>query len=101
MAGIGLKDYHYWFNLLTADLIRVFHLDPLQTQFIGMYILCAILLGIISYSFANYIYPSKTFTRLFIFLLFFSGDVAGWYLLLLKGTFNLNLSRLLIMEQNF
>lgn len=95
MAGVPLKDYHYWFNLLTADLIRVFHLPPLQTQFIGMYILSAILLGIIAYSFANYIYPSKLFTRLFIFLLFFSGDIAGWYMLVFHHTFNMNLSSLI------
>lgn len=95
MAGIILKDYHYWFSLLTADLIRVFYLPALQTQFIGMYVLAAILLGIISYSFANFLYPSKLFTRLFMFLLFFSGDIAGWYMLALHRTFDLNLSSLI------
>ena len=24
MAGVSLKDYHYWFNLVTADLILIF-----------------------------------------------------------------------------
>lgn len=95
MSGVLLKDYHYWFNLLTADLIRVFHLPALQTQFIGMYVLAAVLLGIISYSFAHYLYPSKLFTRLFMFLLFFSGDIAGWYMLVLHKTFNMNLSSLI------
>lgn len=95
MAGIALKDYHYWFSLLTADLIRVFNLPPLQTQFIGMYILSAILLGVIAYSFANYVYPSRLFTRLFIFLVFFSGDIAAWYMLAMHQVFDLNLSSLI------
>jgi hypothetical protein len=95
MSGVLLKDYHYWFNLLTAELIRVFHLPALQTQFIGMYVLAAVLLGIISYSFAHYLYPSKLFTRLFIFFLFFSGDIAGWYMLVLHKAFTMNLSSLI------
>jgi len=36
MFGIYLNNYHFWFNLVTADLIRVFHLPLFQTTFIGM-----------------------------------------------------------------
>src|ERR1035437_3735148 len=47
MYGIPLLNYHFWFNLVTADLIRVFHLPLFETQFIGMYTLVPILLALI------------------------------------------------------
>lgn len=92
LAGVPLKDYHYWFNLCTADLIRVFHLPILQTQFIGMYLLASILLGFIGYFLAKSLYDNKTFLRLFLFFLFFAGDASMWVLLIFRGNFDLTLS---------
>ncbi len=96
MAGVALKDYHYFYNLVTADLIRVFHLPFFATQFDGMYILAPILFGAISYCVLQKIYPSKLFTRLSLFFLFFAGNAAGWVMLILGHGFNWKLESLII-----
>ncbi len=94
MYGVLLKNYHFWFNLVGAELIRIFNLPLFQTQFIGLYGLGSILLGAIAYSFAKGLYDSKLFIRLFLFFLYFSGDAAGWFTLVLTHKFNMNVSSL-------
>ncbi|HUD43918.1 MAG TPA: hypothetical protein VMR41_00035 [Patescibacteria group bacterium] len=94
LYGVALINYHFWFHLVTAELIRVFHLPIFQTQFIGMYTLGPILLGLVAYVFAKAISDSKLFLRLFIFFLYFSGDAAGWFMLLLRQRFDLNVQSL-------
>ncbi|MGH7203670.1 MAG: hypothetical protein ACREHC_04475, partial [Candidatus Levyibacteriota bacterium] len=101
MAGIVLKDYHYWFNLTTAEVIRVFHLPALQTQFIGMYVLASVLLAFLGYYFAKLIYDNKLFLRLFLFFLFFCGDTSIWLILLLQHKLYLKLDSLIINGTKF
>lgn len=101
IAGVPLKDYHYFYNLVTADLIRVFHLSFFPTQFDGMYILAPVIFGVLSYSIAQNIWKSKLFTRLFLFLIFFGGNAAGWIMLILRHTFTWNLSSLIIDSTKF
>lgn len=88
MYGVPLENYHFWFHLVTADLIRVFNLPLFQTVFIGIPIMCSILLVLIIYSFSKIIYDSKLFTRLLLFFIFFSGDIAGYFMLLIKHKFD-------------
>ncbi len=95
MSGIVLIDYHYWFNLITADLIRVFHLPLMPTQFIGIYPLASVLLLFVGYYFAKLIYDNKLFIRLFLFFLFFSGDASMWLTLFLQQKFNLSFASLI------
>ncbi len=95
MAGVVLKDYHYWFNLITADIIRVFHLPPFQTQFMGMYPLASFLLLFLGYYLARLIYDKKIFVRLFLFFLFFSGDAALWAMLIWQHKFTASVSSLI------
>ncbi len=87
ISNVTLKDYHYFYNLLAADLIKVFHLPFFESQFMGFYPLASILLGIIGYGLANKIYPKKIFTRFFLFLLYFSGSAIGWVLLIIRHKF--------------
>jgi len=87
MYGILLVNYHFWFHLVTAELIRVFYLPIFSTQFIGMYPLATILLALIGYSFAVSLCDSKLFLRLFIFLLYFSNDARIWFDLLIDHKF--------------
>lgn len=101
IAGVKLLDYHYFYNLVTADLIRVFHLPFFSTQFDGMYILAPILLGIIAYGVSQKLWKSALFTRFFLFLLYFSGNAAGWVMLLMRHSFNWNLSSLIIDASKF
>lgn len=95
IAGVKLQDYHFLYNLVTADLIRVFHLPFFFAQFWGMYILAPILLGIIGYYLSQSIYSSKLFTWLVLFFLYFSGTAAGWVMLIMRHTFTWNLSSLI------
>jgi hypothetical protein len=90
MFGVQLFNYHFWFNLSTAELIRVFHLPIFQTQFNGMYVVGSVLLGLIVFAFVNAIYKSKTFLRLFLFFVYFSGDIVGWFMVFLKNRFDLD-----------
>lgn len=90
MYGIPLLNYHFWFNLVTAELVRVFHLPPFATQFNGMYVLGPILLVLIAYSLAGAIFKSRLFLRLFLFFLYFSGDAVGWFMVLLRHRFDLS-----------
>ncbi len=78
ISGVALKNYHYWFNLVTAELVRVFHLPLLQTQFIGMYVLAAVLLAFVSYFLGKAVYDNKMFLRLLYFFIFFAGDASMW-----------------------
>ncbi|MBU2632558.1 hypothetical protein KKG52_02470, partial [Patescibacteria group bacterium] len=50
----------------------------------------SILLGLIAYLLANVIFKSKLFIRLFLFFLYFSGDMVGWFMVILRHRFDLN-----------
>jgi hypothetical protein len=90
MYGILLTNYHFWFHLVTADLVRVFNLPLFQTQFGGIYVMSSVLLAMIACVFAKTIYDSKLFLRLFLFFIFFSGNAGNWFMLLLKNDFSLH-----------
>lgn len=78
MYGIAVTNYHYWFNLITAELIRVFHLPLFQTQYIGMYFFGSLMLGVTAYVFSTSIIKSKSFVRWLLFFLYFGGDASYW-----------------------
>jgi hypothetical protein len=90
MYGVNLVNYHFWFNFVTAELVRVFNLPVLSTMFSGMYVLVPILLGLIGYALAKIIYNNKFFLRLFLFLLFFAGDASFWAMGYFVHVFNFN-----------
>lgn len=87
ISNVVLKDYHYWYNLVAADLIRVFKLPFFQTQFIGLYSFSSILLAGIGYSIAKEIYNKRLFINLSLFFLFFASDVSVWMTFLLQKKF--------------
>ncbi len=78
MYGILVANYHYWFNLVTAELIRVFYLPLFQTQYIGMYFFGSLMLGITAYVFSTSIIKSINFSRWLLFFLYFGGDASYW-----------------------
>lgn len=87
MYGILVKNYHFWFNLVTAEIIRVFHLPLFPTQFIGMYIFGSMMLGFCAYMVVSAIYPSKMFLRLVLFFFYLGGDATGWLTLFTTHSF--------------
>lgn len=101
ISGVVLKDYHYWFNLITADLIRIFHLPLFTTQFIGMYILGSILFAFLTYIILRHFSSSTLFVRLGLFFIFFTGNAAGWYMLATSHVFDWNVSSLIVDATKF
>ena len=89
MYGILVKNYHFWFNLVTAEVIRVFHLPLFPTQFMGMYVFGSIMLGFCIYLLVSVMYPSKLFLRLVLFFFYFGGDATGWLTLITTHHFTL------------
>src|SRR6185437_16872325 len=64
-----------WFNLIAADLIRVYHLPLFQTQFMGMYVLGSLLLGAAAYEMIKAITSSRVPAWILLFFIYFGGDV--------------------------
>lgn len=84
--GVIVKNYHYLSNLINADLIRVFHLPLVPTQFQYMTVFISIMLGLGAISFAKTNKLSKSFACWLLFFLYFGGDFIYLFLLLLgKG----------------
>ena len=93
LSGIVLANYNFWFHLIEGELSRVFHLPLLSVQSSGLYVIAPILLALIGYVFAVSIYNSKSFVRIFLFFLFFSGDAIGWFFSILNKSLILNMSQ--------
>ncbi len=91
MYGVPLSNYHYWFNLVTAELIRVVQLPLFATQFDGMYILGSLLLAGTILLLSQVIDKSKKFFALLLFFFFFSGDAIYWLIFIVRHKLNFSL----------
>lgn len=74
MYGIEVKNYHYWANIVIAELVRVFHLDLLKTLFQFMPLLVSFFLGLLGIVISQLLNLPKTFSRFLLFFLYFGGD---------------------------
>lgn len=94
MSEVVVRNYHYWSNLIVAELIRVFGLPLIATQFQYVTIFLSVFLGFSLITFGQIIKLGRAFTAWLLFFSYFGGD---WiYLLLLsvgKGL-NFNMSSL-------
>ena len=81
MSGVLVKNYHYWSNLVIAELVRIFKLPAFFTQFQYMNLFLSLFLGLTVLTFANLLKISKTFVRWLVFIIYFGRD--GIFLLLL------------------
>lgn len=86
MNGALVQNYHYWSNLVVAELSRVFNIPALYLQFQYIAFFISLFLGLTILAFANLINISKNFTRWLLFLVYFGGDAIFAFLLILgKG----------------
>ena len=76
MYGVVVHNYHYWSNLVTAELIRVFNLPLIPTQFQYSTVLISLFLGLSAVVFAQIAKLPKIFANWLIFFLYFGGDLA-------------------------
>jgi hypothetical protein len=75
LSGVVIHNYHYWSAVVTAELLRVFRLPLLQTQFQFMYILLSFLLGSSSFILARKLKFSSVGILLFVYLQYFYSNI--------------------------
>lgn len=93
-SGILVQNYHYWSNLLVADLVRIFHLPLIATSFQYMVLFFSILFGLSATVFAKIINLDQKAIYWLLFFLYFSGDITFFLLFLLGKGFNFSLPML-------
>lgn len=84
MNGVLVKNYHYFSNLVVADISRIFKLDYIQVQFRYMSFFLTLILGFSAFVFAKLLGLKKVFSRWLVVLFFGSGDIL-YLLLFLRG----------------
>lgn len=75
LVGVYVRNYHYWSNLLIAEIIRVFQLPLLQTQYQFMYIFISFLLGGSAYTLGRILKFSSVGLILIVYLQYFASDM--------------------------
>ncbi|MDO8269517.1 MAG: hypothetical protein Q7T54_02495, partial [Candidatus Levybacteria bacterium] len=75
MSGVEVHNYHYWSNVVIAELVRIFHLPLLSTQYLYMGILISFLLGSLAYVLGKQLGFGKMGIFVFVYLQYFSSDV--------------------------
>lgn len=75
LAGVVLTNYHYWSNLITAELVRVFWFPLMPTQYIYSYLLLSFLLGSVAYTLGRVFNFSNLGILFLVYLQYFPSDV--------------------------
>lgn len=75
LSGVLVHNYHYWGNIAIGELVRVFHLPLLPTQFQYMYIFVSFLLGGIAYTLGKSLRFSPVGVVLFVYFQYFASDI--------------------------
>jgi len=85
-VGLSLSNYHYWSDLVVADLVRIWHLPIIHTFFQFMPIVLALGTGIAVWQLIKF-WGGKTSTVVWsLLLLYLAGDGAYIFALLLHRT---------------
>lgn len=92
ISGVALNNYHFLSNLAIADLIRVFKLPILQTEYQFFPALMSALFGLGAYSLAYLLKIGKKFIALFLVFIFFFGDLLPILTFATTHQFNTNIS---------
>jgi hypothetical protein len=75
ISGVTLQNYHFLSNLSVSELIRIFNLPLINTEYQYMTILLSLLLGLSALVLANILELGTIFKRWFVFLIYFAGDI--------------------------
>ena len=94
MSEVIVKNYHYWSNLVIAELIRVFHLPLIATQYQYSTLFISIFLGLSALVFSQLVKLGKFFALWLIFFLYFGGDLIYLLFFALGKGLNFNISSL-------
>lgn len=94
MAGVEVTNYHYWGNLVVAELVRIFHLPLVYTQFQYLGIMLSVCLGLSAIVFGQLNKLHKNVIRWLVFFLYFSGDLIYLLIFILRKTFDFSMGPL-------
>ncbi len=87
-AGMMLTNYHYWSDLVMAELVRVWHLPVSHLFFQFMPIFIASLTGLATYLLVRIWKGSKQTSLWALFMLYFSSDAAYIFMLAIHRQFS-------------
>ncbi len=85
MYPVVMQNYHYWDSLVMGELIRVFKLPLIATDYQYMTILLSLFLGLSAIVFSQVLRLKKTFMRWLIFFLYFGGDFIWILIAIFRG----------------
>lgn len=94
MYGTYIHNYHYWGNLVLAELIRVFKLPLMATEFQYATILISLLLGLNGIVIGQLLGLRRSFGRWLLLFLYFAGDLIFLLTFILGKGFNFSMSSL-------
>jgi hypothetical protein len=80
MYPVIIQNYHYWDSLVMAELIRVFKLPLIATDYQYMTVFISLFLGLSAMVFSSILKIGKAFKRWLVFFLYFGGDFV-WVLI--------------------
>ncbi len=92
MAGVVVHNYHYLSNMVVAELVRVFHLPLIATQFQYSTVFTSLFLGLVIVVFGQVLRAGRAFTLWLLFFLYMGGDWMYLLLLTLGKGLNFNMS---------
>lgn len=85
LVGVQVKNYHYWFNLIVAELVRVFKLPLLPTLFQYSGFFLSLFYGLSIIILVNVLNLGMRVKRLAIFFSYFATDAIYFLLLAVKN----------------
>lgn len=94
MSGVIVQNYHYWGNLIIAELIRVFKLPLIATQFQYSTLFISLFLGLSVVVFGRIAKLSRQFNLWLLFFLYFGGDLIFLLVSYIRKEVNFNMSSL-------
>jgi len=88
LSGVPLTGYHYFSNLFIAEIVRVYKMPLVLTQFVFVYLIWSVLLGMLVYKIMR-LAGFKIITSLIgPYLFYFSSDVIFFVTYITTGVFN-------------
>lgn len=94
MSDVIVKNYHYWSNLVIAELIRIFKLPLIATQFQYSTLFISLFLGLSAMAFCQIVNLGRRFVIWLLFFLYFGGDLIFLLVSVMRRELNFNMSSL-------
>ncbi len=86
LYGKNVTNYHYWSSLITGELVRVYKLPLIATNYQYMTLFISIFLGLSAITFAKTVINRKLFPVLLVSFLYFGGDLIWLLVGLIHGS---------------